>query len=301
MLSLEGLPQEVIDSVSQEELNNPAMAGYNNIGELIKGHNAHATKAATPPEWTSGLDEGQKTLLDTKGWKTPGDLMKSYTDIEKYMGHDKIPAPRKNTDGSYAEGELDRVLTALGVPNDAKDYKTSEGFKLPEGMNLSGEWVEGFKAEAKKAGMLPHQFGFVMDKLAQTLTAGSQQQIDTKNKANTDAAMALRVKWGTAYDQNLALANKVLNTFGDKSKGTELAGKYGNDPVIVEMLAKIGENLSEEGLDKVGISGTLLTPDAAAMEINKIKATPDHPYLNAEHPEHKYWVDRMAELYRMAG
>lgn len=298
---LEGLPQEVRDSIAQEEFDNPAMAGYNSIGDLVKGHNAHAAKAATPPDWTSGLDEGQKTLLTTKGWKVPGDVFKSYSDIEKYMGHDKIPAPRKNADGTWAEGELDRVLGVLGVPKEAKDYKTSEGFKLPEGMNLSAEWVEGFKAEAQKAGMLPHQFSFVMDKLAQTLTSGQQQQMEGKDKANAEAALALKVKWGAAYTQNLALANKVLNTFGDKAKGSEIAAKYGNDPIIVEMLAKVGESLSEEGLEKLGIGGSLLSPDAAAMEIQKILADPKHPYVIAEHPEHKYWVDRMTELNRMKG
>jgi len=300
-ISLEGLPQEVLDSIPQEAMNDPSMVGYNNFGDLIKGHNEHAKKAGQAPEWTSGLDDAQKTLLQTKGWKTPGDVFKSYSDIEKYMGHDKIAAPRKNADGSYAEGELDRVLAALGVPADAKDYQTSKEFKLPEGLNLSAEWVEGFKAEAKKAGMLPHQFAFVMDKLANTLNTGKQQQVEAKDKANADASMSLKVKWGAAYEQNLALANKVLNTFGDKAKGSELAAKYGNDPLIVEILAKIGENLSEEGLEKVGISGNLLTPDAAQMEINKVLADTKHPYVDAGHPEHNYWVKRMEELYKMTG
>jgi len=305
-LSLEGLPQEMIDSIPKEALEHASMAGYNNVGDLIKGHNELAGKTQNP-EWTSGLDDSQKATLAAKGWKMPGDVMKGYSEIEKYMGHDKIPAPRKNSDGTYADGELDRVLGALGAPKDANDYKTSENFKLPDGVGLDPQFVAGFKAECKKAGMLPHQFSFVMDKLASTLNDGQQQTTTAKNKASEDASMALRSKWGAAYDQNVALANKVLNTFGDKEQGKAIAAAYGNDPNMLALLANIGENLSEEGLDKVGISGTLITPDAAAMEIKRVMADPKHAYMDASHPEHKYWAGdaktkgRMQELYKMSG
>lgn len=298
MLDFSKLPEDVVATIPQDLSNDPSLANFNTIGDLVKGHVELSKK---PVEWTSGLDEGQKTLLTAKGWKTPADILKSYSDIEKYMGHDKIAMPRKGADGKYEPGELERVLNTLGVPTDAKNYKTSAEFKLPDGVSLDATQLEAFKVGAQKQGFLPHQFSFVMDQLSAMLTKGAKDREEANNKSFNEASLGLRSKWGVAYDDKMKLANRVLNTFGDKTKGSEIVSKYGNDPYIVEILANIGESLSEEGLSKVGISGDLLTPDAAQMEINKIKADPKHAYFNASHPEHKFWVDKMEELYRMTG
>jgi len=306
MKFLENLPEDVTSTIPQELADNPAFANVNSISDLMQGYLSNTTADVTPPtppevpDWTSGLEEGQKSMLETKGWKTPADIVKSYSEIEKYMGGDKIPAPRKRNDGSYEDGELERYLRAVGYPAGPEEYKLPEGFELPEGQKLDDEWLQTFNAMAHKAGLLPDQYNFIMSQLQDTIKTGFNAKQEEEEKIYNDAANKLRAKFGLSYNQNVALANKVLNTFADRDLGTKLMDKYTNDPFILGMLANVGKSLSEEGLTKVGVSGSMMTPDVAQTEIRKVMADTQHPYYQGEHPEHKYWVDRLEMLHKMA-
>ena len=274
------------------------IAGYKSFDEFLSGYKP---KAATP-DWTSSLEPEHKTLLSIKGWKTPVDVVKSYSELEKLLSHDRIPLPRKNQDGSWEKGELERVMGALGLPKDPKDYKTSVNFKLPEGVALNEKTFEDFKAEAHKQGFLPHQYAFVMDKLAGILHQGIEAKKQADTKAFNEAALALRGKWGLAYDEKTKMANNILRNFAtDPKQADTLAQRYANDPVLIELLANVGGNLSEEALTRTNMSGVLLDPTAAQMEINKIRAERGKELTDNSHPQHQYWVDKLSELYRMLG
>jgi hypothetical protein len=220
-------------------------------------------------------------------------------DTERYMGSEKIPVPRKDKNGNYEKGELERVMSVLGLPKTPDEYKTSEKFALPEGVEIDAQMLKDFQVRAHQAGFLPHQYAFMMDELANILAKGEEQKAADSEKAYNEAALALRTKFGATYAQKEKLANNVLRTFSDKTKGAEIIEKYGNDPLIIELLANIGDNLSEDALTKIGVAGGLLTPEAAAEEIKKIRADLNHPYFKAEHPDHQYWINRMNELYKM--
>jgi hypothetical protein len=142
----------------------------------------------------------------------------------------------------------------------------------------------------------------VLDYFGEVLSKGTEAQAAQNKTKYEEASTALRSKWGLAYEEKMKTANSVLQNFvGDGKNGKEIAAKYGNDPLIIELLANVGANLNEESLSRVGMTGTMLTPEAAQLEINKIKMDTGHPYMNAQHPDHKFWVDRMNTLYQMAG
>jgi len=269
------------------------IANYKSFDEFLTGY-----KPKVQGDWTTSLEPEHRTLVGVKGWKTPGDTIKGYSELEKLVGHEKIAMPRKDKDGNYEQGELDRVMTQLGRPKDPKEYKASATFKLPEGMALDAKFMEGFNAKLHKAGFLPHQYSLVMDELANVINQGTQAQKDANDKAFNEAALNLRTRWGLAYDEKAKLANAVLKNFSaDPKQGDTIVKKYGNDPMLIELLANVGSNLSEESLVRTNMSGTLLSPEAAQLEINKIKSNP--AYLDANHPEHKFLVDRMYELNKM--
>jgi len=262
---------------------------------------AEAAAAAAKGDWTTGLEPSHQEVVKMKGWKAPNDVIKSYTELDKLMGLEKIPAPRKDKTGNFEKGELERVMGALGMPKDPKEYKTSDKFKLPEGVVIDQKFMSDFQTKAHAMGLLPHQYAFVMDELATVLNQGTEAQRIAGEKAFNESAVNLKNKWGLAYDDKMKLANNVLRNFvGDAKTGKEIAAKYGNDPLIIELLANVGDNLSEEALTRTNMSGSLLTPEAAKLEINKIKADPNHPYMKANHPDHQFWVDKMAELYKMS-
>jgi len=273
------------------------VAGFKSFDEFLSGYKPKAP--AAQGDWTTSLDAEHKALVGVKGWKTPGDTIKGYSELEKLVGHEKIAMPKKDKDGNYEQGELDRVMTQLGRPKDPKEYKPSANFKLPEGMALDAKSMGDFNAKLHKAGFLPHQYALVMDELATVLNQGTQAQKDANEKAFNESALALRNKWGVAYDEKAKLANNVLRNFADPKQGDAIAKKYGNDPVIIEMLANIGGNLSEEALTRSDMSGVLLSPEAAKLEKDKILADPKHPYYDAGHHQHDYWVDKVMQLNKM--
>ena len=271
------------------------LANFKSMDEFMTGY-----KPKSQGDWTTSLDADHKALVGVKGWKTPGDAIKSYSEIEKLVGHEKIAMPKKDKDGNYEPGEFERVMTQLGMPKDAKEYKTSANFKLPEGVNIDPKLETEFKARARAAGLLPGQYAFMMDELSGMLTRGGQSMKEAQEKNFNESVLNLRTKWGSAYDSKAQLANRVLSTFADQNKAAEIVKKYGNNPEIIEILANVGENLSEESLVKVGMSGTSMSPEEANIQIMKVREERKKELNDASHPAHKYWLDRLDELYRFA-
>lgn len=273
------------------------LAGYDSFDKFLS---EYKPKANDKGDWTTSLEADQKALVGVKGWKTPRDTIKSYTELEKLVGHEKIALPRKDTQGNYEPGEFERVMTRLGLPKDAKEYKNSEGFKLPEGVAIDPKLETEFKARARAAGLLPKQYAFMMDELNGMLTRGAQVQKETNEKNFNESVFNLRSKWGSAYDSKAQLANRVLTTFADQNKAADIVKKYGNNPEIIEVLANIGENLSEESLVKVGMSGISMSPEEAKIQIMKVREERSKELNDASHPAHKFWIEKLEALYRWA-
>ena len=287
----------VTNFITSSGVTSEDIANYKTFDEFLSGY-----KPKQAGDWTSSLEAGHRELVNVKGWKTPGEILKGYSELEKLVGHEKIPMPRKDKDGNYEPGEIDRVMAQLGKPKEAKDYAISKDFKIPEGAPpITDESLGEFKEKAHKLGLLPYQFAGILNYFGEFLGKGAEANRIANEKAHNEAALNLKSKYGSTYDEKIRMANIVLKNFAmDKAQGEAISKKYGNDPIIIGILANVGENLSEEVLTRAGMSGTLLTPEAANLEIKKIKTDPNHPYMKADHPDHQYWVDKMTELYKMA-
>lgn len=273
------------------------IAGFKTFDEFLSGYKPKVSEPAG--DWTTSLEAEQKALRDIKGWKTPGDAIKSYAEVEKLVGHDKIAMPKKDKDGNYEPGELDRVMTQLGRPKDPKEYKPSANFKLPEGIQINEKALGEFNANLHKAGMLPHQYAAVMDEIGKFLNQGMQATKEANEKTFNESVLNLRNKWGAAYDEKAKIANTVLKNFADPKTLVEVVKKYGNDPAIIELLANVGVNLSEEVLARANMLGALLTPENAKLEIVKIREERSKELMDNTHPQHNYWVSKLEELYKM--
>jgi len=274
------------------------LAGFDSFDKFLSEYKPKAP--AQTGDWTTSLPDDHKALVKVKGWKNPADTIKGYSELEKLVGHEKIAMPKKDKDGNYEPGEFERVMTQLGLPKDAKEYKTSKDFKLPDGIEINPQLEAEFKARAHKKGFLPAHYEFMMDELAGMLTRGTQAHKEAQEKAFNESVLNLRGKYGLAYDQKAKLANRVLSTFADPVKSAEIVKKYGNNPEIIELMVNIGENLSEESLVKVNMSGVNLSPQEAKLEITKIRETHLTELMDASHPQHQYWVDKIDALTRMS-
>lgn len=278
-----------------------------NQGQQSADNQDQQQQQQSPPvvDWKQSLPQEFQSHPALTKFKTPADLFKGYTEVEKFVGYDKIPAPKRDKDGNYEKGEFERVSEALGRPKEAKEYQVSKDFKLPEGVKIADQGLDGFRAVSHKIGLLPHQFQGVLNYFADMLQAGTVAQKEAQDTAKKESELNLRTKWGATYDQKMQVANNVLRNFvDDKKMGDAIVAKYGNDPMLAELFANIGSNLSEESMSAVGQKGAFLDPVSAQAEIDKIMRDDTYPghkaYFDAGHPQHKYFVEKVAELNRMA-
>lgn len=211
------------------------------------------------------------------------------------IGRDKvvIPDPKLATDDDW-----NAFYGKLGQPKDVKDYK----FDVPKGWEADPKFIDGFKEFAHKANILPGQAQKLLAWYAeQDKALGVQAQADYK-KAIEDGLAAYKTKVGSAFERKVTYANKTLEKFG----GDEDVKKFmsnpavSNSPAMIEMLAKIGEQLfgedNFEGKDK--IKGQF-TPQEARQRRNEIMSNQQHPYWNGAHPNHQAAVDEVLKLIEM--
>lgn len=254
--------------------------------------------------WVSGLDSSVQEVVKIKGWKSPAEIVKSYAEIEQTMGRDKIAMPLKDKDGNFDPQGVRGVLDRLGVPKDPKEYSFDKEVQIAEGSGLRTDQLEAFKPIAHKYGLLPSQFKGIMSEFVKIVNLGHDSLTKEKAEKYNTAVATLRQKWGLAYESKAALANQVLKMFGGKDLGAEVAQKYANDPHVIELLATIGEGLSEEQLQTTNMSSSILTPAEAKAKIDEVNSHVNdavkHPYFDAAHKDHQFWVDEVAKWTKLA-
>lgn len=102
---------------------------------------------AVEGSWTAGLEDYQD-VIDAKGWQSNADVLKSYVNLERQVGADKVVLPGEGTDLTEWEG-----WKSLGTPENADDYKLA----APEGFDgYSAELSDWFRNAAHEM-KLPQQ------------------------------------------------------------------------------------------------------------------------------------------------
>jgi len=163
------------------------------------------------PANQSWYGESHKAIVETKGWKSPTDVLDSYSNLEKLMGADKagrtviLPKDDKDVEG------LKAFRSKMGVPDTADGYE----LPLPEGDN--GEL-------AKAAASWMHEAG-VPKAQAQQIATKWNAHIANLVKTETEAAQAkatqeldaLKTEWGNDAPKNEEIARRGLQAYGQQA------------------------------------------------------------------------------------
>jgi len=257
---------------------------------------------ATPPAgggFFNSLSEEVRTSPSMLKFQksSPDDVAKSYINLESKINAKGvlIPGPKAT------EEEKATFFKTLGRPDTPDGYL----FELPKDIHPS---LVSDEASQKVFKGIAHQFGLTAEQATglhgwyiTELSNVLKQQDEADEKTRKEAETALRGRWGTTYDTKLALAQRVLNKFGGEKIKPLLEKGLGNDPVIIELFANIGDKLSEDVLGPGGKSQYGgLTPEAANAKIAEIRANPKHPFNDGASPLHKEAVEEMSTLYQIA-
>jgi hypothetical protein len=235
-----------------------------------------------------------------KDIKTLDGLARSYASAAKMVGMDKAQVVALPAEGDEAAWK--DVYAKLGRPEDAKGY----GFKPPEGVQVDAKLQDSFASTAHELGLSTKQanalYAWWNGQAGEARTATAAQQA----AAEQAATATLKTEWGAAYDQNLGLAKNALAHYGNDDVRAELEKSgIGNNPALIKVFAKMGAQLSEDGLVGKGGSGgggMINSPAEAKQQIAALRADPAFAktYTDAKAPGHKEAVDKMAGLYAQA-
>ncbi len=264
----------------------PEAKFVNSDGTLVEGWQGRLT------DETLRSDETLKKFAAQEGI-TFEKLANTLVNLRKQVPMDKVVMP---TETSPPEAWED-LYTRLGRPTTPEDYAV----EIPEGLEnyYADPMMTEAKTELHKVGLSQKQVDVVMALDRKRLGASIKNETEATEKAKTDAETALRNKWGTAYDERLHLANRMINdNVTDAGQKEAILARVGNDPVVGDFLANIAAKFVEHK-----IITDIETPSADLEgKIKQLMASPaylgkDSKYsTGAGRIEHKEVV---AEVYRL--
>lgn len=221
-----------------------------------------------PAPW---YGETHKPLIEAKGWKSPDDVITSYTNLEKLLGADRagrtVVLPKDENDT-----EALKVFRAkIGVPERPEDYE------LPMPTDDSGEFAKAAAKWAHEAGLpkaAAQKFVGNLNSWFEELLKNEQAEAAANSQRELDA---LKLEWGADYDKRAELARRGARTIGAK------AGLNNDDIEVLEhalgtgkmlrLFAALGATGAEHqfvtGDDQSGFG---MTPAQARQKLDEMRA-----------------------------
>lgn len=201
----------------------------------------------------SGLSEGARKWVDTKGYKSPEDVVSAALSLEQRLGTSlTIPAP------DAPKEEWDKFHSKL--PEDRRPVASPDKieFKRPEGLPADLPYDEGLantsKAWMVEAGLTSKQSQIMHDKFAGQMAEMATAQRAAIAKSVETTHDELVKDWGPVgsygFKEKLAVADRAMKKLGltdsYKAKGILLADGSLTDPQIAKAFQAIGEAMFKE-------------------------------------------------------
>jgi len=267
-------------------------------------------KKASPAPLTSFIGEQGELKEGWQGIFLPEDLRSQpiYSQIKDIKGAFSIIGNQAKLVGKKGiippteispQSEWDAYYDAAGRPKTAGDYN------LPIPKEFEDYYDEGMIKQGRE---IFHKIG-LNQKQADALWEFEKARVALMDKTITEsealeksqAETALRQKWGTAYDENKHIADRVVSENVPPDKMDAFLAQYGNDPLIAEVLSIVGRKFLEHR-----IITDITTPVAAAnkkidelmgkdLPVAQQKAL---PYWDRNHPNHQATVDMVQNLMK---
>jgi hypothetical protein len=152
-----------------------------------------------------------KGLVDLEAYRgnsarIPGESAEERTTyIEKMKEH--IPGLSIKPDGTDPE-DTKRYWNELGVPKDIDGYVPPADFEV-----LDDAMMAQLKDISHKAGLTTEQYHNVLQQYGEATTDMAEQAA----LAKTEADDKLKQHWGSTYDENIEISDKLARQFEDKN------------------------------------------------------------------------------------
>jgi hypothetical protein len=203
------------------------------------------------------------------------DAVKAHLELQKMMGHDKVPIPKGPDDPAMV-----LFKKAMKIPDTAEGYGLPD-VQVPE--NMKGvSFDKGKFAEAlHKFNLTPDQAKGLWGAYTEMVKQQHANIVKETQDAVTNATNLLRSEWGDAYQSKVELGQLVINKFSDSQEMNDfVTAVLVKDPRGVKFLAKIGEQFAENKIGDFRYQRHSQTPEEIQREIDLIVSDLNHPYNN---------------------
>jgi len=261
--------------------------------------------APAAPSW---YPESERGYVESKGWKGPEDLYKSYRELERIQRtpRDRIlELPEKYDDsdslGKFLEALHERTGGRIGRPAKPEGYEATD--------------IDPALAQLLyNAGMSKRQVTEIRAGL-EARSKAEKEAADTKYNQESQIAQAeLRREWGAEYDRNVGLAQQIVQKMYN-SIGYERAEALQEDLSKIEnqlghrrfmkMFAFLGRGLAEAPFVDGGSAersepaqGFGMTPDAAMVEFKRLAQDP--AFMESVHKGDASAMEKFDRLAKLA-
>lgn len=244
--------------------------------------------AAAPAEAGVGA-----SLLDTAAPAAEG-TQEGAAAAAEALGFDAIPESFRVMEGDQMNYAASAEALAKAYAERAAFGDVPEAYTPPEG--LEENWdevkelpaVKKFAEDAKALGMTDKQFSFALKHIGEAERDGRNYAI-THGREQAEAK--LREVWANPeeFQANLQQASHAVRLLVPEAERGEFGARYGNDPVILQVLARIGGEISEDA----GVGNSAPVPTGEDVQ----SLMRSEAYQNSAHPDHKSTHAKVQRYY----
>ena len=255
-----------------------------------------APAPAAQTSWRDSLPDDIKSAPTLSKFETLEGLAKSYVNLEKMVGTDKVPVPKEGDTEGWARWDK-----AAGVPEKLEDYgfKPPEG--LPEGLQYVPELDQRLATALQKAGVAKGRAGAVRDEVLAIATEVETAKLKQQQAAREAGMADLKKEYGQAFNQEMTRAKLAVKEYaGDEFVAFLEETGYGDDPRMIRAFNKIAKRTMG---DKSLLSGEGVAISQTPADLDK--AITDHTakygaaLFDKSHPEHDQRVKERNDLFSM--
>jgi hypothetical protein len=251
----------------------------------------------TTTSWRDTLPDDIKTSPSLSKFDTIEGLAKSYTNLEKMLGSDKVPVPKEGD----AEGTKN-FFKAAGWPEKPEEYGFKQPEKVPDGMVYNADLDTRLAGIFHDAILTKGQASNVREKLMALVAEGATANLESAKVSEADrikaietGTAALKQEWGQAFDQRAKVAGAAINKFlSPESVAAIEAAGLGNNPAVIKDMYALGTKLAGE---KELIGEVTATAQDIDVSIADFRQKHQAALFDRAHPDHAIRTQEYTRLF----
>lgn|SRR3990167_979698 len=201
---------------------------------------------------------------------------KSHLELQKMMGHDKVPVPKDSNDLAA----INLFKKAFKVPDKPEGYGLPDP-EMPDSMKEIKFDKTNFQAGLHKFNVTPEQAKGLWQTYTDMVKSQYMNAVKKHQDDMAETTNKMRAEWGDAYQSKVEVGQLVINKFSENQEMNDfITATLVKDPMGIKFLAKIGEQFAENKIGDFKYQRHSQTPDEIDRELSSIRSDMNHPYNN---------------------